>query len=407
MGSQKESTPLNLQDEYRAMQRRQLDCIRRGSSELGPSVLVTDTSIYTSPERHIAEQARVFRRTPLLVGLSRDLPEPGSSLVFEDWGPPIIILRCADGSLAAFHNRCPHRGGRLQAASGSRDGLVCPFHGWRFDSDGQLAHQPLEEAFNGHADTALSPVAVAERHGLIFIQHEVDHEELDLQTFLEPIDPLLAAFGLEGAEPVGLATEEVTANWKLVVDVSCEGYHVPATHPQTLSPQLVPFLTIHDHFGRHHRFASPGRELQKAVDLEEEHWPDNGYSAVHYLYPNTILTVSAAIDGSLPVIAINRSFPASDAGSTRTLYSSYRPAESPPVDSEAYLALHQAIVDINREEDLPTVAGAWRNYASLPEPAPLVFGRNEMLLQRYHHDIAEACGLPLPITNPGLPEQIP
>src|SRR5690554_5003465 len=111
MGSQKESTPLNLQNEYRAMQRRQLDCIRRGSSELGPSVLVTDTSIYTSPERQIAEQARVFRRTPLLVGLSRDLPEPGSSLVFEAWGPPVIVLRRTDGNLAAFHNRCPHRGG--------------------------------------------------------------------------------------------------------------------------------------------------------------------------------------------------------------------------------------------------------------------------------------------------------
>jgi hypothetical protein len=53
------------------------------------------------------------------------------------------------------------------------------------------------------------------------------------------------------------------------------------------------------------------------------------------------------------------------------------------------------VLDINRSEDLPMVGRVWRNYQSLPDPAPLLFGRNEMLLQRYHADVAEAVGMPL------------
>ncbi|GAB3319599.1 aromatic ring-hydroxylating oxygenase subunit alpha [Haliea atlantica] len=394
------SQRFDLNTESRTLRRRLVRTMQQGLSELGPQPLVTNTSLYTDPERHAAEHEFVFRHTPLVVGLSRDVPEPGNTLLFDAYGPPVIVVRQEDGGLAAFRNFCPHRGGQLQASRSKQGGLLCPFHGWRFDQKGHLTHRPLGEAFDQTRKTSLEPVAVAERHGLLFIQHETTEDELDLRGFLGGIDRLLEAFQLDRAEPVGHDTLEVEANWKLVVDISCEGYHVPATHPKSLSPQLVPFLTIHDHFGLHHRFASPGRDLQRLVDLRECEWPPSGtdYSAVHYLFPNTILTVSAAIDGELPVIAINRSFPTRDIGVTRVVYSSYRPMDAPPVPASAYAKLHAAIVNINRDEDLPTVAGAWRNYASLREPASLVFGRNEMLLQRYHGDIAYACGIPLPIT---------
>lgn len=389
-----EQDRLNL--ERQSLQRRLTQCIDRGISELGPQPLLTNTSIYTDTERHAAEHRRVFRRTPLLAGLSRDLPDPGSTLVFDAYGPSVIITRQTDGGLAAFRNLCPHRGARLITHGGRHDSFVCPFHGWRFDLSGKLRHRALTDAFPDPATVELTRVAVAERHGLVFIQQEDAAGEIDLEDFLGPMDSLLRAFQLDQAEPVGMDEIAAEINWKLVVDVSCEGYHVPATHPHSLSPQLVPFLTIHDHFGRHHRFASPGRELKALAGIAEEQWPDPGYSAVHYLFPNTILTVSAAIDGELPVIAINRSFPAEEIGLTRVIYSSYRPAGTTADKAGVYQELHQAIVEINRREDLPMVASVWRNYASLATPAELVFGRNEMILQHYHRDLAAACGIPLP-----------
>ena len=61
----------------------------------------------------------------------------------------------------------------------------------------------------------------------------------------------------------------------------------------------------------------------------------------------------------------------------------------------AFIALHEAVLGINLSEDLPMVGRAWDNYQRLPAPSRLVFGRNEMLLQRYHADVAEAVGMPL------------
>lgn len=385
-----------LNRERQSLQRRLAHCIDRGISELGPQPLLTNTSIYTDTERHAAEHRQVFRRTPLLACLSSDLPDPGSTLVFDAYGPSVIITRQADGGLAAFRNLCPHRGARLIARGGRQDSFVCPFHGWRFDLAGKLQYRALTDAFPDPATVELIRVAVAERHGLIFIQQEGAGGGIDLKDFLGPMDSLLETFQLDQAEPVGM--DEITAelNWKLVVDVSCEGYHVPTTHPHSLSPQLVPFLTIHDHYGRHHRFASPGRELKALSGVAEDQWPDAGYSAVHYLFPNTILTVSDAIDGELPVIAINRSFPTEDIGLTRVIYSSYRPVGATVTKTEEYQNLHQAIVEINLREDLPMVTSVWQNYASLATPAALVFGRNEMILQHYHRDLATACGIPLP-----------
>ena len=108
-----------------------------------------------------------------------------------------------------------------------------------------------------------------------------------------------------------------------------------------------------------------------------------------------LLTYSDAIDGGLPVIAVNRSFPGRHIGETTVLYSSYRPASAGALPEDAFVALHEAVLGINRSEDLPMVGRVWRNYRSMPAPAPLVFGRNEMLLQRYHADVAAAVGMPL------------
>lgn len=387
--------PAWLQEEWLRMRRRLLAGIAGGGSDLAASTLGLDTRAYTDPRRFAAERESLFRKTPLLAGLSCQLAEPGAVLLFEEAGEPVFVHRRADGSLGAFLNRCPHRGARLVGDACPRETFVCPFHAWRFDSAGRLIGRPLAEAFSG-AGTAherLTALPVAERHGLVFVRLDPTGGAIDIDAFLGPIAPLLAAFGLAHARHAGRDVLRAAANWKLVVDVSCEGYHVPATHPRSLSPQLVPFLTIHDSYGLHHRFASASRGLATLSGQPESAWPRGGYSAVHYLFPNTVLTVSDAIDGSLPVIALNRSFPGSSPGETQVVYDSYRPADAPAGD---YSALHAMILGINRDEDLPMVEGVWRNYARATPPAAIVFGRNEQVLQHYHAAVAAAIGMPLP-----------
>lgn len=385
-----------LEREWRGLRRRLVERIAQRASDLGPQPLTVSTAIYADHARFEAERRVVFGQTPLLAGLSRELPQPGSVLLFDAAGPAIVIVRTQTGALNAFLNLCPHRGARLVNDNQCRTAFVCPFHAWRFDREGQLLQRPLDAAFAvDGVKPALIRVPVAEKYGLIFVRCTADGAPIDIDEFLGPMAPLLRSFELDEAGLIGLDQIKVEANWKLAVDISCEGYHVPATHPQTLSPQLMPFLTIHDHFGRHHRFCGPSRALEQCVGKPEQEWPVSNYSAVHYLFPNTVLTYTDAIDGNMPVLAINRSFPGDRIGEATVLYSTYKPGPSAAAADADFHKLHAAILDINRTEDIPTVEQVWRNYRSLSQPQTVVFGRNEMVLQKYHAEIARCIGMPL------------
>ncbi|KAF1039563.1 MAG: Aminopyrrolnitrin oxygenase PrnD [Burkholderia lata] len=54
----------------------------------------------------------------------------------------IVLFRQRDGRIAALIDQCVHRGTRLSAGKVDRDTLVCPYHGWRYDGEGQVVHVP-------------------------------------------------------------------------------------------------------------------------------------------------------------------------------------------------------------------------------------------------------------------------
>jgi len=385
-----------LDTEWRDLRRRMVLRVGERSSDLGPEPLPVSTSTYTDPVRFQAERRHIFGKVPLLAGISAELPQPGSILLFDGAGPSIFIVRTENGSLNAFLNMCPHRGARLVNDTRGRLSFVCPFHAWRFNAEGDLVQRPLNEAFlPSEGKPTLVRVPVAEKHGLIFVRCQPGTGEIDIDEFLGPMLPLIRSFDMAGASLIKSDQLAVETNWKLAVDISCEGYHVPATHPTTLHPYLVPFLTIHDSFGSHHRFCGPSRHLEQCLGKPESDWPASNYSAVHYLFPNTILTYTDAIDGSVPVLAVNRSFPGKSVGEASIHYTTYKPSRASRADNEGFLKLHEAVFNINRTEDIPTVTRIWNNYANLATPGKVVFGRNEMVLQNYHSDIARAIGMPL------------
>ncbi len=58
-------------------------------------------------------------------------------------GRDLVLFRGDDGTARVFDAHCPHLGAHLGV--GGRvcgDGIACPFHGWRFDGEGQLVEVP-------------------------------------------------------------------------------------------------------------------------------------------------------------------------------------------------------------------------------------------------------------------------
>jgi phenylpropionate dioxygenase-like ring-hydroxylating dioxygenase large terminal subunit len=60
----------------------------------------------------------------------------------ERLGRRFVFWRTADGQLHAQDERCPHLGAALSAGTIEQDTLVCPFHGFRYGSDGACRHIP-------------------------------------------------------------------------------------------------------------------------------------------------------------------------------------------------------------------------------------------------------------------------
>src|SRR5215212_1162638 len=76
--------------------------------DYGPSVMSRDP--YTDPVQFELEREKVLNTTWLIAARSSQVAGVGDWISFESHGETIVITRQPDGSLAAFHNVCRHRG---------------------------------------------------------------------------------------------------------------------------------------------------------------------------------------------------------------------------------------------------------------------------------------------------------
>ncbi len=381
-----------LRAEWHAMRQRMVALLASGGCDLTDDYLHIDSDFYTSQQRFEQERALLLR-VPIFAGLSSEVANPGDIMVFDELGPSVIIVRAAGGELNAFLNLCPHRGMRLVEQSGNRQDILCPYHAWRFDLAGQLKRRPIDEGFEPGSNDCLVPVAVAEWAGMVFVQVEHDNEPLDIRAHLGDIGPVLEAMEL-GAATVGFSrTVGCNANWKLLIESNSEPYHVPMVHPKTINHWITPYVYIQDDYGKHHRYASPSKALKPCVDIAESEWPDSNYSAVHFIYPNVILTMTGDPDSHLTIQSF---FPGGSVGQSVASNRFYIPfGKATPERLEQVPFSGEFIMSVLLEEDFPMAEGIWNNIRALPRPVRLQIGRNENAIQGFHRDLAADTGLPL------------
>ncbi len=85
-------------------------------------------------------------------------------------GIPIVLWRTKSGKIAAFVDVCPHRQAPLSAGAVDGGGLVCPYHGWRFGSDGVCNHIPVAAAGCFPRETVrLIDLQVVERSAVVWV----------------------------------------------------------------------------------------------------------------------------------------------------------------------------------------------------------------------------------------------
>ena len=71
-----------------------------------------------------------------------DQLKPEDVVSVQVWETSIALYRDANGGVSALANACPHKGVELHLGEVHGNNLVCPYHGWEFDTNGQCVNIP-------------------------------------------------------------------------------------------------------------------------------------------------------------------------------------------------------------------------------------------------------------------------
>jgi phenylpropionate dioxygenase-like ring-hydroxylating dioxygenase large terminal subunit len=195
---------------------------------------------YVSEDYYALEKERVFRRKWLNIGHVLQAPKVGDYFVFDlkVANTSLLVIHGKDGVIRAFHNMCSHRGSPLAwDRKGSCKGyLTCRFHGWVYDTAGQLVQISDAKNFPGvdPKKNGLTPVHCEVWQGFIFICLAVKPENTLLE-YLGTVAPDIGNYDFTGFTPAFSYRIEEKVNWKTLQEAQLEGWHVPYLHEKTLA----------------------------------------------------------------------------------------------------------------------------------------------------------------------------
>ncbi len=209
-----------------------------------PGMQITLPSSWYQDEHIFAlEREHIFFQEWLCVGREEDLATAGDHRVLDIQGESILLLRNTEGALRAFYNVCRHRGARLCAAPGadksvlkggiSSKFIVCPYHAWSYDLDGQLIrapHLPDDGEFKAD-EIQLYPVAVDSWEGFIFI-HLTPDKARPFSEHVAHVSNRFKRYGLKDLRVAKTIHYQVNANWKVICENYNECYHCGPVHPE-------------------------------------------------------------------------------------------------------------------------------------------------------------------------------
>jgi phenylpropionate dioxygenase-like ring-hydroxylating dioxygenase large terminal subunit len=190
------------------------------TTALAPAPWENDVTSFISPDILQQETETLFRKYPVMVGLSCDWPKPGTYRTDDFAGVPMLIARDRAGKLHAFLNVCRHRGAKVADGCGSASVFSCPYHAWTYGLDGSLRGIPDEAAFPGvrAQRSGLTPLPICERYGIVWVMPRPSEDysgELDIDAWLGGLGPELATWKIDTYHTYDRRTVNETMNWKL------------------------------------------------------------------------------------------------------------------------------------------------------------------------------------------------
>lgn len=195
---------------------------------------------YHDADLYREEMERIFRGpTWSYLCLEAEIPARGDFRTTQVGETPVVVTRRDDGGVAAFVNRCAHRGAivRREAFGNARE-HICVYHRWCYGQDGSLTGVPFRRGVGGKggmpedfdpASHGLQKLRVGTVGGVVFGTLAAQAEPLE--QYLGPM--IVAHVERLMHKPVrilGYQRQTVFGNWKLYMENVRDSYHGGLLH---------------------------------------------------------------------------------------------------------------------------------------------------------------------------------
>ncbi|WP_293969310.1 anthranilate 1,2-dioxygenase large subunit AndAc [Sphingomonas sp.] len=197
-------------------------------------------SVFSSDDIYQREQERIFRGpTWNFLGLEAEIPNTNDYKSTFVGDTPVVMTRSSDGDIAAWVNRCAHRGAILcRYKRGNAATHDCVYHQWSYDPRGALIGVPFRRGQKGApgmpadfkpSDHGLQRLRVDSYKGLVFATFSEEIESL--ADYIGPImRPYVDRVFCKPVEYLGCTRQYSSSNWKLYLENVKDPYHASLLH---------------------------------------------------------------------------------------------------------------------------------------------------------------------------------
>jgi len=185
--------------------------------------------------RAFRDQQRGLEHVWTFLGLRDDLTRDGDWFRASIATRSVFVQRFGD-ELRGFENLCVHRFHPLRQKARGNGPLICGYHHWQYNRQGQAVGIPICNVVFGkppHAMAArLRAIELATCGQLIFGRFPAPEATRSLEDYLGETFPILEAL-VPKSEPRLYWERSIRANWRLNFHITLEEYHGQVVHPRT------------------------------------------------------------------------------------------------------------------------------------------------------------------------------
>jgi phenylpropionate dioxygenase-like ring-hydroxylating dioxygenase large terminal subunit len=165
------------------------------------------------------------------------------------FGQNFVFYRDAQGNAIALDDQCPHRGAALSLGWVEDSCIRCPYHGWKFQADGQCVDIPANgQDFPVPRKAQVVSYDIQEKYGLVWIFYG------DLPEAERPPIPPLPEYDDPDFHPIVVEVKFNAHQTRVIENALCPA-HMATVHIKSFGagfaddPRVAPYEVKEENFG--------------------------------------------------------------------------------------------------------------------------------------------------------------